>query len=263
LGLAAVFAMVLAAGCGDDGDGTSGTGRSTSGTAVTRQSLDGRAFVSTEVEGRELAVDSEVGIAFDGPRMIATAGCNTMSGNYSITDGALTFDGPLMSTMMGCDDDLMAQEQWLNELLESSPTISGTSDGIVLRQGGTTIVMVDKTIAEPDRPLVGTQWQLETIVDGELASSVPAGVRVPTLEIISEDQVVFFDGCNQGGANVEVSGSTLSFELASTTLAQCEPNADRVEQAVLAVLDGDVTFVIEGNQLTLTKGEQGLVYRAA
>ena len=122
---------------------------------------------------------------------------------------------------------------------------------------------VAKTIAEPDRPLVGTQWQLETIVDGELASSVPAGVRVPTLEIISEDEVVFFDGCNQGGANVEVSGSTLSFELASTTLAQCEPNADRVEQAVLAVLDGDVTFVIEGNQLTLTKGEQGLVYRAA
>ena len=31
---------------------------------------------------------------------------------------------------------------------------------------------------------------------------------------------------------------------------------------MVAVLDGDVTFAIEGAQLTLTKGDQGLVYRA-
>ena len=32
---------------------------------------------------------------------------------------------------------------------------------------------------------------------------------------------------------------------------------------VQAVLDGDVEFAIEGDRLTLTKGTNGLVYRAA
>ena len=47
------------------------------------------------------------------------------------------------------------------------------------------------------------------------------------------------------------------------TKMACNGEPQAVETAVLAVLDGDVTFAIEGAQLTLTKATQGLVYRAA
>jgi heat shock protein HslJ len=262
LGLAVVCAMVLAAGCsGDDGDGASGSGRSTSGTTATSESLDGRFFLSTEVHGRELVVGTRVELAFEGSELTISAGCNMMGGDYSITDGILTLDGG-SSTLKGCADDRMAQDRWLEELLRSSPTISGTNDGIVLQQGETLIVLADRTITETDRPLVGTQWRLETIIDGELASSVPAGVDVPTL-LIGDDQAMIFTGCNNGGARVDVARSILSLQLPSYEEKACGLDATATENTVMAVLQGLVSYELEGNELTLTNGQQALVYRAA
>ncbi len=40
------------------------------------------------------------------------------------------------------------------------------------------------------------------------------------------------------------------------------PSAAAVEAAVTALLQGDVAYVLEGRKLTLTKGDQALVYRA-
>lgn len=263
LGLAVVCAMVLAAGCsGDDGDGAGGSGRSPSGTTATSESLGGRFFLSTEVHGRELVVGTRVELAFEGSGLSTSAGCNMMGGDYSITDGVLSLDGDWSSTAMKCADDRMAQDEWLEELLRSSPTISGTSEGIVLQQGETLIVLADRTITEADQPLAGTQWRLESIIDGELASTVPAGVDVPTL-LIQADEAVIFTGCNNGDARVDVARSILSFQLPSYEEKACGPDATATENKVKAVLQGLVSYELEGNQLTLTNGPQGLVYRAA
>jgi len=46
-------------------------------------------------------------------------------------------------------------------------------------------------------------------------------------------------------------------------MACADPAARRTEEAVLAVLDGAVTSSITEQTLTLTKGDRGLVYKAA
>ncbi len=66
-----------------------------------------------------------------------------------------------------------------------------------------------------------------------------------------------------GGASVVVNDASLTFGPMRLTKMACNGEPQAVETAVLAVLDGDVTFAIEGAQLTLTKAAQGLVYRAA
>jgi heat shock protein HslJ len=42
----------------------------------------------------------------------------------------------------------------------------------------------------------------------------------------------------------------------------CEGEAGAVEATVTAVLDGSVDVIIEGDTLTITNGDRGLVYTA-
>lgn len=262
--LATVVGLLVAAGCGDgDGEADVGTG-STSSTAArdTSAPLDGRAFVSTSVEGRELVPGSTVTMSFQEGRVSVQAGCNTMTGPYTF-DGTTLTVGDMAGTMMGCEPALMDQDQWLAGYLAAGPAASLEGDTLRLTADGVTVTLVDRTVAEPARPLAGTAWSLETLVEGEAASSVPAGVEPPTMQIGEDGFAAVFTGCNRGRSAVGTNGPTLSFGPLALTRMACPGDAAAVEASVVAVLDGDVTFAIEGDQLTLTKGDRQLVYRAA
>lgn len=104
--------------------------------------LEGRTFVSTQAHGRDLVEGTQVSLTFDEGHLSARAGCNTLFGGASWTDGVL--EAPrLASTMMACSPDRMAQDTWLGDLLASSPTI--TLDGSTLTIGDTTkgLVLVE------------------------------------------------------------------------------------------------------------------------
>ena len=129
--------LLVAAGCGDDGDDDAA---STDGEAATSEALDGRTFVSTEVTGETLVEGSEIRMTFEGSGLSVIAGCNTMGGDYTIEDGTLTA-GPLASTQMACEDDLQAQDAWIAALLEAGSTVTLTDDTLTIASGSTTITM--------------------------------------------------------------------------------------------------------------------------
>lgn len=244
------------AACADDGSG------SADGAAPTTEDLNGRSFVSTEVTGYDLVADTKVRISFEDDRLSASAGCNTLSAGFTIDEGALTLEGQPASTMMGCVDDLATQDGWLTSFLSDDPLAELDGDTLTLISGEVTMKMLDETVADPAKPLTGTAWTLDTIVDGDTASSVPAGVDPPTLQIAEDGEATVFTGCNQGGASVEVTDTTLTFGPMRMTKMACEGDATSVENSVVAVLDGEVDYTIEGLQITLTNGDQGLVYGA-
>ncbi|OYO17414.1 hypothetical protein CGZ94_00445 [Enemella evansiae] len=83
----------------------------------------------TELQGRWQAVELSPAALVPGkePRLTLQAdrigvlpGCNTMGGSYRIEGNTLITDG-LTSTMMGCPEELMAQERAVAELLEGDP----------------------------------------------------------------------------------------------------------------------------------------------
>jgi len=223
------------------------------------RNLAGRTFLSVGIDGRAMAPGSRVRLSFDVGRIGAQAGCNTMGGPVEIVDGRLAL-GDLGTTEMACDPALMDQDRWLAEFLDGA-RIDLYEDTLTLSGGGVTLTLVDRRIADPDRPLVGTRWVLDGLVAGEAVSSVPAGV-VASLSF-SDGQVHVEAGCNGGGGPAEVADRVISFGALVLTDMHCGTAAMAVEDAVTAVLSGVVDYTIEASTLALDAGGVGLTLRAA
>jgi heat shock protein HslJ len=181
-----------------------------------------------------------------------------MSGPYRI-DGNHLIAGSLATTEMGCDEPLMAQDTWLADLLEGS-TIDLDGETLLLAKGSVRLTLEDREIVDPDRPLLGTRWVVDGLISGDAVSSVPLGVSAALT--FSDGRVAVEAGCNGGDGSVEVTDTTLDFGPIVRTTKGCGPDAMAVEQAVMAVLSGQVGYAIEAGTLTLDAGGAGLMLRA-
>jgi heat shock protein HslJ len=221
--------------------------------------IDGRTFLSTAIAGRALVPGSQVRLSFEGDRIGASAGCNSMGGSYAVDGGRLVV-GALATTEMGCDPALMDQDTWLGGFLDGA-SIALAGDMLTLAKDGVTLTLLDREVADPDRPLVGTRWVVDGLVSGDAVSSVPAGV-VATLAF-SDGEVAVEAGCNSGGGTAEIGETTITFGPIALTEMACGPDAMAVEQAVTAVLSGTADYAIEADSLSLSGAGVGLLLRAA
>jgi heat shock protein HslJ len=233
--------LMLATGCGDE----AGAGGS--------DGLRGRTFLSTAVteDGRAktLAGDTRISLWFaeDG-RLVANAGCNTMQSPVDTGDGRLGVED-LATTEMGCDAARHAQDEWFAKVLTAKPSWRLSADTLTLESGGTTVTLLDKKAVQPDLPLTGTRWTLDTIIQGEVASSTAGSSKAYV--VFDDGQVQGSTGCNSMGGTATVSGGTVTFGSIGATRKACDGPANDVERAVLAVLDGAVSAAVDGNRLTL------------
>lgn len=275
----AAMGLALAA-CGDDdddgaaattvesADGTEGsTSVSTSPEGpgpIDAADLDGRTFIATEAVGHELVEGSEVRLQFGPDGVSGTGGCNQLvAAPWSLEDDVLVVSGPMAMTEMACDPPaLMEQDAWLADLLTGRPTVALDGDTLTLTSGDTVLTLTDREVADPDRELEGTAWELESLVTADAVSSVPTGVTTPTLTI-ADGRLQVHLGCNRGNAEVTVGDGTLEIGPLATTRMACPGDGDQVEQHLGQVLTGTVEYSIEADQLTLTNGDVGAVYRAA
>ena len=99
-----------------------------------------------------------------------------MFGDYEL-DGDTLVVGELAMTMMGCPDGLAEQDAWVGDLLAAGPTVAETDGTLTVTSGTTVITLLDRKIADPDRPLVGTLWRVETLISNDAASSTPGGAE--------------------------------------------------------------------------------------
>lgn len=252
----ALGVLLLATACGEQ------EGGSVTGSDDTVE-LEGRTLVVTSVteSGRAhtLVPGTQVRLGFADGRMHLRAGCNSMSGEYDLDGDRLTL-GPIGGTEMGCPEDLMQQDAWLAGLFAGPVVVAG--DPLTLTADEVVLELVDREDVAPDAPLAGTPWQLATLVTGEVASSVPAGVTA-SIEIGGDGQVRLNTGCNTGGGRVEVGDRTLRWGPLMTTRRACLGAEGEVEQQVVSVLAGVTSYEIVEETLTVTKGDRALGFRAA
>ena len=220
-------------------------------------SLDGHTYLSTDLEGAALVPGTRIGLAFAHGSLNANGGCNTMGGTYSI-DGARLKTTQMFITEMGCDDPRMQQDDWLARFL-GNVTYALDGDTLTLTDGTIRLTLVDKEVATPDQPLVGTHWVLDGIVSGDAVSSVPAGVAASIR--IANGRVDVETGCNTGGGTVAFTADKLTFGPIALTKMACEGGAMSVETAVTTVLSGAVDHTIDTDVLTLDAGDAGLIFR--
>ena len=143
----ALVLLVLAAGCGDDDDGgeVDAGDDDSSAEEVAFDDLVGRTYLTTEATGHEVVAGSEINLTFIDGRISAVAGCNTQNGDADVVDGTLEVN-QLASTMMGCEDDLMAQDRWLAGFLESGPTVALADGVLTLTSGEESLTLTEQEV---------------------------------------------------------------------------------------------------------------------
>jgi len=255
MALVSVAAVLSACGSGDNTSDSSST-----------VGLDGTTFVSTSAEDAgkpfDLVPGTTITISFEDGRLSANTGCNTINGGYQLQDGQLVVDEQLATTEMACDQERMDQDQWFIDFLTANPAVIQSGAELTLSAAATTINFIDNKVANPDLPLTDTEWKLDALMANEAISSVPTGVT-SSLTFDNDGRVQGNFGCNSGGGDYEVSDSTIEFGSMVSTMMACPGSASDVEASVLHVLDGKVSYRIDGQTLTLTKSDKGLTYRAS
>lgn len=224
--------------------------------------LSGTYVVTSVTEGgaeRPLADGTEARISFTDGTLGIHAGCNHLSGSYAVTGDQLEV-GPIGGTEMGCPQPLMDQDTWLAGLFAGPVTVG--EDPLTLTSGDVVLTLKPREEVSPDRPLLGTRWVLDGVVDGQSVSSVPAGPEV-VLTIAEAETATVSGLCNGFSAEVAVADETISWEPGMRTLMACaDPARQQLDNAVSSLLTGDTTYVIEERQLTIRRDAIGLVFRA-
>lgn len=244
---AALALLTLAAGCGSDetavGDG-----------------LTGRTFLSDRVTGHELVPGTHLRLQFrDDGTVNVNTGCNHLFGELTIDDEVLEVSS-MGGTEMGCDPPRHQQDEWIADFLGAGPTWELAGDTLTLSSGDTVVVLTDRDVADPDRPLLDTEWVLDGIVDDDTVSSVPGEVRA-TLHVA--DERIGFRVCNEGSGDLTLGEGELTIGTMEQTHMACDPTTMEVEAAVIAALQGRIAFDIEAATLRLTHPDgHGLVLRA-
>lgn len=241
--------LLVAAGCGDRG------GAAGAQPQLPTDPLRGMTFVAGEVTvagaPHTLVAGTEVSVEFteDG-RLIAQAGCNTMQGAVTTGDGKITLPEGLATTEMGCDPPRHQQDELIAGLLSGTPSWQLNAAELTITAGEDTLTLTEKSVAKPAQPLEGTTWTLDTLVDGQAAQSVPAGVP-PVTAVFDGKAVRVETHCNGVGGTYTVEGDTITFELGPSTRMACGDDIMLVENSVAEVMAGAATFTIDADKLTL------------
>jgi heat shock protein HslJ len=248
--LSAMLMTSLFVACGDDTR------------ADADERLDGREFLSQSVDGHSLVPGTRIRLSFEGGQIGARAGCNLLGAPYAVTGGRLVVQGDGMTTTdMGCDPARHAQDEWLAEFLRDAPRLDLDGDSLTLTTTDATLHLIDRVIADPDRPLLRTQWRVDTVIDGDAASSVPAEHPV-TLEFDNGKLTAASAGCTSAQLDIDVDSDrgTLRFGDFVIDTVGCPPPW---EQTVTVLRSRQARYSITAARLTITSGKIGIAAVAA
>jgi heat shock protein HslJ len=137
-----------------------------------------------------------------------------------------------------------------------------TREGAALALSGPeTVLRFCRLPPVPQDSLVGRNWLLERVLDGE--TSVPTRGERATLEFHGDGTLLGSTGCRRLTGTYIVEGE----EILATELAakgRCPRELADQDAYVVTVLGDGFTVAIEGDELTLmSMGNLGLVYRAS
>ena len=242
--------------CLESKEDTGSDTASDTGASPSSDEFAGLDFVLQSAEGYT-PVSQAIRISFGESNEFSFGGdCNSMSGEYSM-DGDVFGLSSVYGTEIGCDTALMDEDSWLVSFFTSSPSLEFDGEVMTFTGADATLIFGDTEIVIPDQALTGNVWIVDTYFSGEVASAYNIEEQ-PTISFSDDGSVSVFGGCNGGGGNYSVDGSTISFSDMISTEMACSSEIMEVENHVFQTLYGDVAFEIDENRLTLQGSELGI-----
>lgn len=186
-------------------------------------------------------------------RYVATGGCNTLHGEYTLKGkGGITF-APGITTMMACED--METDRALTAVFAESDRFELLEGILTLSKSGKVLgrfKALDRTSG-----LVGN-WELESITgsDESFDDLFPNGK--PTLEFEEGIRRVHGrGGCNSFNGAVKVTDKEISFGPIASTKMGCKGNG---EPLFFQTLDNVSTHIIKEDELTLYVNDEAVMH---
>lgn len=242
-------AAVLLAACGEEppvaspDEGIEGTWKLTEGTGP---------------DGALNLVDGyDVTLSYDGEHLGGRSACNGFGADLVREDGSVRIEVGRM-TGMGCEPAVMDLESAYVDALGTVDSIVRDGDALSLTGPDTELHFV-RVPPVPSAEMVGSTWVLESLIEGETASST---MGEATLVLSEDGMLTASTGCREFvGTYVETGGEILVPE--SEARGECTEDLRAQDDHIVTVLGDGFRATVEGDQLTLTsQGGLGLVYRA-
>ena len=202
---------------------------------------------------------SRATLTFDGAEAGGQSFCNHYFSSYTLDGDALRFDG-IGGTEMACEPEIMAAETAFVTALGAVTRVARDGDDLLLT-GDDVELRFGPVAPVPTSELVGTDWVLETLLDGEAASSVLGG---STLRFEDDGTLTATTACTTLTGRWQPTGDRIQLPEATGENRDCPPEAHAQDEHELAVLGGGFSPTIEEDRLTLLIDDgRGLVYRDA
>lgn len=259
--------LTAAAGCGSATDPGAATD-------PTDRLPVGRSFDATGATegGRDRPLPAKAGIEFrpDGTASVAT-GCNGASGQAELRNGRLVGEGFAITEMACMNPGVMEQETFVMSVLEGQPEVLLDGNVLVLRTAAAEIRFLDRSVADPDRPLEGTRWR----VTGDFSSQVASSRAALTGELVlSAGRLRFTGTCQEAEGPAVVAGTRievgpldlkrLSPVVAATSSTAvgphhapsartCSADEEKAEAEVRRLLAGSLEAKVSSANLMLTR----------
>jgi heat shock protein HslJ len=208
-----------------------------------------------------ILADFPITMSIDGAQVGGTAACNGYGGRFELVNGYLQV-GELSAETALCGEpngEVMRSEAAFVQALGRISAGHGEADRMTL-SGPTTQLHFRRLPPLPISEIVGTDWLLESVIDGDVAS--PAIGEPATLRLESGGTFHGSTGCRTfTGTWIEAARRLVATQAGME--GECPVGLVGQDGAVIQAFDGSLPM-IDGDRLTLTmKGGQGLVYRRA
>lgn len=267
--IAIVFVALLAAACGADGsvaspgDVTSTTTQAQTTSTTSASDLDVIPADSPVgdwllVDGIKLVDDFPITMSISDTTVGGRAACNSYGGTVVVDGSAISFD-EFSWTEMGCEQPVMeAERDFLEALL--AVTEFASDDHRLTLSGPEGNLVFEPVAPTPTAALIDTTWTLDTLIEGEAASSV-AG-EPATLLLAADGTFTASTGCRTLSGDWLDGGGVIIVPNMSAE-GECSDDLWKQDSRVISVLEDEFRAEVQGDRLTLTSmGGDGLVYRA-
>lgn len=225
--------------------------------------LRGRTFLLQSNVGAPVLDATQVRLSLTDADLSTTASCNHMGGSYKL-DGDRLIVGSMFQTEMGCDAERHAQDEWLQAFFASKPRVALRGDELTLSNDTSSLVFLDREVADPDRPLQGTAWEINTYTDGESAMGL-MGIEAPRVTFAADGAWQARSVCLDASGRYAVQGDRIVLSGTRAVQGDCVDNDKEAAEFVRSVLvDGELTYAIDAGRLELkSNGPRSLGAHAA
>lgn len=223
--------------------------------------LTGTYWKLVEVAGKPVSGDlnrePHIKLQEEDTLVVASGGCNSMSGSYELgTHGKIRFS-QLISTMMACEN--MEVDRLLSDALETADSYLINGDTLLLHRAR--MASLAKFVAVPEdagAALNGT-WELNYISGPRIAFDGLFPNRKPTLTIdLPESNVSGNGGCNSYRTSMSIDGHNIKFGLIAATKMFCEGVGESTYFETLGKIDR-FSVSDDGKTLNLIMGDIALM----